>query len=45
MSNEVKAPVVSRNNVDFTFTKGTSSKNHKIFANMDLPKWYPYVTF
>ena len=43
MSNEVKAPVVSRNNVDFTFTKGTSSKNHKTFPNMDF--WYPYVTF
>jgi len=43
MSNEVKAPVVTRNNVDFAFTKGTTSKNHKTFPNMDF--FYPYVTF
>jgi hypothetical protein len=43
MSETIKAPVVNRNNKDFTFTKGTSSKNHKTFPNMDF--WYPYVTF
>ena len=43
MSEIIKAPVVTRNNVNFTFTKGTSSKNHKTFPNMDF--WYPYVTF
>jgi len=43
MSDEVTIPVVERNGVSFTFTKGTSSKNHKTFPNMDF--YYPYVTF
>ena len=39
----IKPRVVERNGVSFTFTKGTSSKNHKTFPNMDF--FYPYVTF
>jgi hypothetical protein len=42
MSNEVKAPVIVRNGVPFTFTKGTTSKKH---SNPGMDFWYPYVTF
>jgi len=42
MSNEVKAPVINRNGVDFIFTKATTGKKHSV-PGLDF--FFPYVTF
>lgn len=39
--NEQNAPVITRNGVDFTFTKSTTGKKHSV-PGLDF--YYPYVT-